>query len=378
MAAPDSPAQPAPRSAPTPVLSVSFTRDALIIQGEQFAPGERVRVYLAAMPSAGFEQFVLLGETTADARGALVLTAGLPMRHMPKGNGGMAHVIAQGSVTGFTAFAGVAVPVAVSAGGGEPATPAPTETPLPPPPTSTPEPIGEWFAEYYANRDLGGPPVLTRMEETRCDARHQWLCLNWGRASAGDGMPADQWSATFTRTITLDTLDNYIFELWVDDGARVYLDGQLIINEWRQGRWRAAYGFTVRGPGEHTLRVDYFDAAGAARVKLSWWAGYTAWEARYYNSTYLDGPVILKRDDHDINFTDKPGEGPLWPPRVSEKPCKRLRTMRSHEKAESRTDRSCGRSDGRGSDNSPGGRSADGGDGRVDEDELQDTRGYPG
>jgi len=85
------------------MLSMSFTDAVLVIHGEHFAPGERVLVYIATSPSAGFEQFTLLGEATTDARGALTLTIEMLRRYLPNDNARMAHVIAQGSVTGFTA-----------------------------------------------------------------------------------------------------------------------------------------------------------------------------------------------------------------------------------------------------------------------------------
>lgn len=52
----------------------------------------------------------------------------------------------------------------------------------------------------------------------------------------------------------------------VDDGVRVYVDNQLFIDEWHESA-PAMYGIDLNmGAGEHTVRVEYFDAGGNAQV----------------------------------------------------------------------------------------------------------------
>lgn len=58
----------------------------------------------------------------------------------------------------------------------------------------------------------------------------------------------------------------YHFGVKVDDGVRVYVDNQLFIDEWHESA-PAMYGIDLNmGAGEHTVRVEYFDAGGNAQV----------------------------------------------------------------------------------------------------------------
>ncbi len=167
--------------------------------------------------------------------------------------------------------------------------PVPQETPTP-----DPNAPGVWFGQFFPNQDLLGTPQFTL---SRND-----LNINWGSNSPGGNIPRNNWSAIFTRNENFPTTDNYQFTLVVDGGARVYLDGNLIIDEWRFGGLRTVTANRGLVAGPHTLRVEYFKATQTARLSLSWRVNYSGWVARYYNSTNRDGPLVIKRDDPEINF----------------------------------------------------------------------------
>ncbi|MFN3704793.1 MAG: PA14 domain-containing protein [Thermoflexales bacterium] len=173
-----------------------------------------------------------------------------------------------------------------------------TPTTLPPlgyeEPTSAPNAAGVWFGQFFPNQDLlGNPQFATTRKE---------LNFNWGSNSPGGSIPRNDWSAIFVRNENFPTTDNYLFTLVVDGGARVYVDGKLLIDEWRFGGLRTANANSPLTAGPHNLRVEYFKATATARLSLSWRVNYSGWIGRYYNSTNRDGPLALKRDDAEINF----------------------------------------------------------------------------
>jgi len=197
-------------------------------------------------------------------------------------------------------------------------TPTPSATPTPiPPPTVTPSPVplprapepsatpapsptpeGEWYAEYYNNRDQIGSPVVTRREYE--------IDFTWKKEPA-PGVYMDDFSVVFTRTADFPTLDNYIFTLEVDDGAQVWVDNQLVINEWRFGKLRTVRGYRVIDSNEYLVKVRYFDGNGPARIKLSWGPGYIGWEGRVYGTTDFSGDIIDKRDDKYLTLSWEAG-----------------------------------------------------------------------
>ena len=62
----------------------------------------------------------------------------------------------------------------------------------------------------------------------------------------------------------------YRFYAVADDGVRIWLDGNLILDQWRV---QARSGFTsdVHVPeGNHKIKVEYFENTGAAFLKVLW------------------------------------------------------------------------------------------------------------
>ena len=69
-----------------------------------------------------------------------------------------------------------------------PAPPTPTATP-----TLTPVVISDWRGEYYNNPHLDGAPILVRNDVS--------VNFDWGSGSPGPGIPADNFSARWSRSV---------------------------------------------------------------------------------------------------------------------------------------------------------------------------------
>jgi hypothetical protein len=122
-----------------------------------------------------------------------------------------------------------------------------------------------WKGEYFSNRDLSGSPTLVR------DDGAAGLDFDWGAGSpnAGCGLPADGFSARFTRTAPFDSA-TYLVTVTADDGARLYVDGALKLDKWID---QAPTTYTVDVPlaaGSHAVRLEYYENGGGAVVKLAW------------------------------------------------------------------------------------------------------------
>jgi hypothetical protein len=199
-----------------------------------------------------------------------------------------------------------------------PLVPIPTRTPIPPPPvilptattpplpTATTLPANAWLGEYYANRDLQGSPAFTRQDSgTSID-------FNWGFESPA-GLPADSFSIRWSRTFNF-AAGTYRFNAFSDDGIRVWLDNQLIINEWHDATNTTYSVERTLSAGNHSLRVEYYENTGAAQVRF-WWETSTAfpnWRGEYFANTTLSGTPVIVRNDADINFNwgnGSPGSG---------------------------------------------------------------------
>ncbi len=126
-------------------------------------------------------------------------------------------------------------------------------------------PAERFRGEYFSNRDFAGAPVLVR------DDGGAGLDFDWGSGSPGSAcsVPADGFSARFTRTAAFES-GTYRFTVTVDDGARLYVDGSLKLESWKD---QAPTTYTVDVPltaGNRTVRLDYYENAGGAVARLGW------------------------------------------------------------------------------------------------------------
>jgi hypothetical protein len=115
-----------------------------------------------------------------------------------------------------------------------------------------------WKGEYFANAALFGAPVIVRDD--------RYLDFNWQSGAADPRLPADHFSARWTRTFN-GVPGQYRLHLTSDDGARLYINDQLIIDNWGVQAFRtrsADYWFS----GPANLRVEYFEATGVASLRL--------------------------------------------------------------------------------------------------------------
>jgi hypothetical protein len=82
-------------------------------------------------------------------------------------------------------------------------------------------------------------------------------------------VPSDSFSARWTRTATFNGA-TYRFHVRVDDGARLWMDGSVVIDAWQVGGPRELTADYAVAAGSHALRVEYFDATGTALIRV-WW-----------------------------------------------------------------------------------------------------------
>jgi hypothetical protein len=120
---------------------------------------------------------------------------------------------------------------------------------------------GDWQARYYNNRKLDGEAVLERYE---ADIDHQW-----GTGAPDPSVAADNFSAVWTRDYTFEK-GLYVFNVHADDGVRLWVDGNLLIDSWMDGvrSLRAEYSFDSKR--EREVRVEYYEHYGDAHIKLTW------------------------------------------------------------------------------------------------------------
>jgi beta-glucosidase len=121
--------------------------------------------------------------------------------------------------------------------------------------------------EYFDNNRLEGAPKVVRT-----DAR---VDFGWTLNSPARGIPFNWYSVRWTGTLTTP-VQQTLTKLGVEgnDGYRLYLDGKLIIDNWRKQSYGTRFADVRLARGStHDLRLEYFESTGNARLELVWDAG---------------------------------------------------------------------------------------------------------
>ncbi|MEU8539384.1 PA14 domain-containing protein [Streptomyces sp. NPDC048717] len=116
--------------------------------------------------------------------------------------------------------------------------------------------------QFYANTKFSGTP-----KKTDCDTA---IDENWSGAPA-KGLPKDNFGVRWSVTRDFGSGGPFTFSVSGFDGMRVYLDGKRKVDVWKNVSKTVSKSVNVTIPsGTHTLRVDYVNWTGAAKVKFAY------------------------------------------------------------------------------------------------------------
>lgn len=119
------------------------------------------------------------------------------------------------------------------------------------------------YGQFFANTGLTGTAVATRTDQN--------LDFNWAGASPTAGVASTNWSAKWTGSVHPPTTGSYTFSLNSDDGSRLYVNGQLVINNWADQASTTKTGTATLTAGQAaTVEVDYYQGGGSDNLTLGW------------------------------------------------------------------------------------------------------------
>jgi hypothetical protein len=147
------------------------------------------------------------------------------------------------------------------ANGGQPGTPPP---PPPPPPMSPPGNGDGLRGTYFQGTGLAGAPLLSRVDQT--------VNFNWASGSPAPGVvPNDQFSVRWEGQVEARSDELYTFHVTHDDGARLWVNDQLIIDNWTDHAAIEDSGTIALQLGQrYTIRLEFYENVGDASAILAW------------------------------------------------------------------------------------------------------------
>ncbi len=171
-----------------------------------------------------------------------------------------------------------------------------------------------WTAEallgqYYTGTNFN-TLVMTRLDPG--------INYNWSTTSPGPNVPLTDYSVNWTGTVTPLYSETYTFYTQSDDGVRLWVNGQQLVNDWNVHGSKQDSGMIALTAGQpYSINMQYFQHQGNAVAQLSWSSASQAMQiipgsaltspttglfADYYNGTNFDSHVI-SRIDSTVNFT---------------------------------------------------------------------------
>jgi hypothetical protein len=109
---------------------------------------------------------------------------------------------------------------------------------------------GPWRGAYYPSEDFRGKPTIRRDMDVNFD---------WGREAPLDDIPADRFGVRWDSCLTTHETHEASFQLISDDGSRLFIDGERIIDNWGKHGVKSKGKTIMLEPGVHHLRIEYFD-----------------------------------------------------------------------------------------------------------------------
>jgi len=119
-----------------------------------------------------------------------------------------------------------------------------------------------WTAQYFPNVELLGVPEVTRAEDS--------IFYDWGVGKPHPSLSvSDYFSVRWTGSRYFRS-GFYRFGIYADDGARLWVDGELLLNVWRPSSGQNYAPVKYLQTGFHDVILEYFDNTGPAEIRL-WW-----------------------------------------------------------------------------------------------------------
>lgn len=117
-------------------------------------------------------------------------------------------------------------------------------------------------ATYFDNSDFTGKQFL------RIDPQ---VNFNWLKGAPATGFGADTFSVRWTGQVKPLTTETYTFSTVADDGVRLWVNNQLVIDDWTtHGAATRSGQINLLAGARYDIRLEYFDNTGNAAARLGW------------------------------------------------------------------------------------------------------------
>jgi hypothetical protein len=141
---------------------------------------------------------------------------------------------------------------------------------------------------YYSNqlRTFTNPPTLTRIDAT--------VDFDWGSGSPDPSISVDTFTVIWTGLVQPQFNETYTFYTTTDDGVRLWVNGQLLVDEWvDQGATEWNGSIALQSGRLYPITMEYYENGGSASAQLAWSSPSTVKAVIPQSQLYSDYHAIL-------------------------------------------------------------------------------------
>jgi glucose/arabinose dehydrogenase len=181
-------------------------------------------------------------------------------------------------------------------------------TPPPPPPTG-----GNGtglIGTYYDNINFTNP-VLTRTDAN--------VDFNWGNGSPAPTIANDTFSVVWTGQVQALFSETYTFFTNTDDGVRLFVNGQQVINQLIDQAPTTVNGTPIAlvAGQKYDIRMEYFENGGGASAQLGWQSPSQARQIIPKSQLFSGGPGVFELDVTGVSVSEGAGTATVIVNRVN-------------------------------------------------------------
>ncbi|MDX9990211.1 PA14 domain-containing protein [Thiothrix unzii] len=162
-------------------------------------------------------------------------------------------------------------------------------------------PSGKFCGQFFSNRLLSGTPAAIASTPT--------IAFDWGNGKPLPSLPAaDNFSSRWVGDFQF-AAGNYTFTTTADDGVRVWVDDELLVDAWKDQPPATYFKSKTLSAGKHRVKMEYYERGGGAVAKLNWEKTQSCdniptgqFCAEYYNNVDFVGNPAKIQNETAINY----------------------------------------------------------------------------
>ncbi len=134
--------------------------------------------------------------------------------------------------------------------------------------------------------------------------------FTWTTASPGTGIALTYYTARWVGQVQPQYTETYYFDTKTDDGVRLWVNGQLIIDGWSYQSADRIGSIALQAGVLYDIKMEYYQATGTATASLSWYSNSQVKQVipatRLYPDTTSDAPPTIVSSTTAIGFVNQP------------------------------------------------------------------------